>query len=63
MPKLADSKWPIVVIKSDRCSILMFYLEFRVRKLNFQTKRNSNGAKLFQMADLVTEEIEGTQEY
>ena len=63
MPKLADSKWPIVVIKSDRCSILMFYLEFRVRKLNFQTKRISNGAKLFQVADLVTEEIEGTQEY
>ena len=65
MLKLADSysKCPIVVIKSGRCSILMFYLEFRVRKLNFQTKRISNGAKLFQVADLVTEEIEGTQEY
>ena len=41
----------------------MFYLEFRVGKFNFQTKRISNGAKLFQVADLVTEEIEGTQEY
>ena len=70
MPKLADTgwKWPTPLKTANRkkygqCSILMFYLEFRVRKLNLQTKRISNGAKLFQVADLVTEEIEGTQEY